>query len=122
MCKPDDQLTGVLLCDECEDMPALFHMEIIIGDEEQSNGSDLKDRLVCDACCNDILEENPNAYEWALIEEQETAQAMDLIASGYDWICLTCQKANHEIESRMEVICPQCQTHFATNPPEHCYE
>ena len=68
----DDQLAGILLCDECVDMPAIFHAEPIIGDEERSNGSDLKERDLCETCLNDLLAgEDGHAYQWTPIEDED---------------------------------------------------
>ena len=54
---------------------------------------------------------------------------VDLIASGYEWICPTCGKLNHEISvpelaedgiNNGAVICT-CGQRFRVNTPEHAY-
>ncbi len=46
---------------------------------------------------------------------------VDLIASGYEWICPICDKLNHEIETTEIVTCSNiaCSESFKTNPAEH---
>lgn len=51
----------------------------------------------------------------------EESERVDLIASGYEWICPNCEKYNREIESKEHVTCGQCGKTFETNPPEHAY-
>ena len=46
---------------------------------------------------------------------------VDIIASGYEWICPDCSQLNHEIEYKEVVSCQNCQETFATNPPEHAW-
>lgn len=47
---------------------------------------------------------------------------VDLIASGYEWICPNCENLNNEIEVTLEVRCSDCKRTFRTHPPEHAYE
>jgi hypothetical protein len=65
---------------------------------------------------------------------------VDLIASGYEWICPHCDKLNHEIEATETVMCritwweseyvdeitlhnlEPCGEEYRTAPPEHAYE
>jgi hypothetical protein len=44
---------------------------------------------------------------------------VDLIASGYEWICPHCERYNLEIEVTSRVTCVGCGKTFETNPPEH---
>lgn len=53
--------------------------------------------------------------------EDYIAQLVDIIASGYEWICPICEKFNKEIDYSQFVTCSECNTDFETNPPEHCY-
>ena len=46
---------------------------------------------------------------------------VDIIASGYEWICPTCKEHNTEIEILETVECQQCKGWFITNPAEHAY-
>lgn len=50
-------------------------------------------------------------------------ETVDIIASGYEWICPACDTLNKEMEYTEQVNCgnPQCFTEFETNPPEHAY-
>ncbi len=54
-----------------------------------------------------------------LIEEDES---VDLIASGYEWICPKCDRFNRVIEHTEKVTCQGCLRTFDTNPPEHAYD
>lgn len=50
--------------------------------------------------------------------------SVDIIASGYEWICPECNTLNNEIEyPRGTVRCCnlQCKTDFECEPPEHAY-
>ena len=46
---------------------------------------------------------------------------VDIIASGYEWICLECGHYEKEYETKTIVKCRACGTEFETNLPEHAY-
>jgi DNA-directed RNA polymerase subunit RPC12/RpoP len=46
---------------------------------------------------------------------------VDIIASGYEWVCPSCGRFNTEIEVKEIVQCPGCEEKFEINPPEHAY-
>ena len=46
-------------------------------------------------------------------------KTVDIIASGYEWICPECGADHDEIEWMTIVTCSNCNTEFQTNPPEH---
>ncbi|MEM3452110.1 MAG: hypothetical protein QW835_00590 [Candidatus Hadarchaeum sp.] len=48
-------------------------------------------------------------------------ETVDLIASGYEWICPNCDKVNAEIEWRETVVCRHCGQQYETNHPEHAW-
>lgn len=48
-------------------------------------------------------------------------EAVDMIASGYEWICPECESFNTETEVGEFVTCGECGMDFETNPPEHAY-
>lgn len=52
----------------------------------------------------------------------EETEIVDIIASGYEWICTRCKSINHEIEYRVAVSCGKCGETFGTNPPEHAMD
>ena len=54
-------------------------------------------------------------------DEVEAMKHVDIIASGYEWICPNCEHYNREIEATATVRCenPECLATFATTPPEH---
>lgn len=57
-------------------------------------------------------------------EEQEwedVTEYVDIIASGYEWICPACEHLQKEIEYMEEVICKECSKKFKTSLPEHAY-
>ena len=51
-------------------------------------------------------------------------ETVDIIASGYEWICPKCGRFNTEIEITETVICEgiDCRAELETNPPEHAYK
>ncbi len=51
-------------------------------------------------------------------------EQVNLIASGYEWICPECERFNTEIEVTETVICKglDCRAEFETTPPEHVYK
>jgi len=49
------------------------------------------------------------------------AESVDLIASGYEWICPNCDYPNHEIEITESVDCKDCGNWYKTNPAEHAH-
>jgi len=46
---------------------------------------------------------------------------VDIIASGYEWVCPACGQFDKEIEVTEEVTCISCHKTFKTRPPEHAY-
>lgn len=44
---------------------------------------------------------------------------VDIIASGYEWICPHCKMHNTEIEILEIVVCQDCKDWYLTNPAEH---
>ena len=46
---------------------------------------------------------------------------VDIIASGYEWICPDCETLNREIEITEIVKCACCDAEFETDLPEHAY-
>ena len=46
---------------------------------------------------------------------------VELIASGYEWVCPHCGHLNYEIEIIERVQCKKCEARFNTNPAEHTY-
>lgn len=57
-----------------------------------------------------------------VLAEYETKKSVDIIASGYEWICPDCNNLNYEIEVIEKVTCAGCGHIFETNPPEHAYK
>ncbi len=47
---------------------------------------------------------------------------VDIVASGYEWVCPICETLNKEISCTEVVICLKrdCKKSFFTNLPEHC--
>jgi protein-arginine kinase activator protein McsA len=117
-------LSGSVLCDDCHVEPAIIHLTPIATDETRSNGPRLTEMDVCEDCANISLKSG--LYEWHPIEsgddeDQDDEDYVPMIASGYDWDCPKCERANHEIEYLEKVTCKECHATFSTNPPEHAY-
>jgi hypothetical protein len=49
------------------------------------------------------------------------SKTVDLIASGYEWICPGCEILNKEIEITGTVKCHECGEEFVTGIAEHAY-
>jgi hypothetical protein len=62
-------------------------------------------------------------YEKGGCSVRSRLPSVDLIASGYEWICPKCNHFNTEIEASESVTCKnaECHEQFTTNPPEHAY-
>lgn len=56
-------------------------------------------------------------------EHQEQKETVDIIASGYEWICPECETLNEVIEYPKTgmVQCEGCGKGFCTDLPEHCF-
>ena len=54
--------------------------------------------------------------------ESGELDSVDVIASGYEWMCPECNHFNTEAGIRDEVECEECHTHFETNGAEHAYD
>ena len=50
-----------------------------------------------------------------------TMETVDMIASGYEWICPDCEWFNKEIEIECEVSCSNCSKTFEVGVVEHAY-
>jgi len=46
-------------------------------------------------------------------------EKVDIIASGYEWVCPACGELNKEIEWREVVTCRYCAETCEANLPEH---
>jgi len=46
---------------------------------------------------------------------------VDVIASGYEWICPKCDKLNREIEYKEFYVCQDCEQEVRADIPEHTY-
>lgn len=55
------------------------------------------------------------------LEQHAQPEAVDLIASGYEWTCPVCNTLNHEIETQTEVTCQTCQIILGTDETHHAY-
>lgn len=49
------------------------------------------------------------------------SDSVDIIASGYEWVCLNCDLLNKEIGFGESVTCSKCGNSFTTRSPEHAY-
>lgn len=50
-------------------------------------------------------------YDWDVI--------IELIASGYEWICPKCEHLNKEIEVLENLVCAQCKETFVMSDYHH---
>lgn len=46
---------------------------------------------------------------------------VELIASGYEWVCPKCKAFKKEIEITEEVFCNNCMTRFVVDNYHHAY-
>jgi hypothetical protein len=49
-------------------------------------------------------------------------ESVDLIASGYEWLCPKCDVVNTEIEVVKEVTCKSCWTTYDVESYQHALE
>jgi len=55
-------------------------------------------------------------------ENFEEHGLVDLIASGYEWICPKCDTFNTEIEITEKVTCPECGATWETGECHHAHK
>ncbi len=55
-------------------------------------------------------------------DKPQGTERVDIIASGYEWTCPTCDTLNKEISCPEVVTCSRedCRVSFFTDSPEHC--
>lgn len=53
------------------------------------------------------------------IQEEYDNAGVELIASGYEWICPKCETLNHEIETSSTVECDECHDIFEVRDVHH---
>ena len=51
----------------------------------------------------------------------ETENEVELIASGYEWICPNCEEFNKEIEITEFVTCDKCNQEYKVQDYYHAY-
>lgn len=54
-------------------------------------------------------------------EDPQEHTLVDVVASGYEWICPVCEVYHREIEHNERLVCTECDEVFEANPPEHVY-
>ncbi len=54
--------------------------------------------------------------------QPEPLPTVDIIASGYEWVCPTCQKLNDEIEVRKNFTCINCDQEVEVYDHLHAYK
>ena len=56
-------------------------------------------------------------------EAQEETETVNIIASGYEWICPECNELNKDIQYEFgrKVTCWNCRKQYETDLPEHAY-
>jgi DNA-directed RNA polymerase subunit RPC12/RpoP len=50
---------------------------------------------------------------------RKSKRKVDLIASGYEWICPICLTQHREIEARAKVVCKTCNHDFLVGEVHH---
>jgi len=55
-------------------------------------------------------------------DESDIDECVDIIASGYEWVCPVCDRLNKEIAWAEEVKCPKCKITFKADVPTHAYD
>lgn len=48
-------------------------------------------------------------------------ESVELIASGYEWVCPHCDILNKEIEVPVRVTCRKCRSQLRVRNAEHAY-
>ena len=102
----------------------LSHEDILIGG---AGLSDTETKYLLD-----LAGQKPLFYAWLAQTDDldlifswmiQTVQpeAVDLIASGYEWICPVCNTLNHEIETKNAVTCATCQSELGTDETHHAF-
>jgi uncharacterized protein YbaR (Trm112 family) len=67
------------------------------------------------------VEKTPKAVFHTPVLEEDEAEQVGLIASGYEWICPLCDQFNKEIEINEQVTCKRCKRVFPVSDYSHCY-
>lgn len=55
-------------------------------------------------------------------DKSDIPETVDVIASGYEWTCLICERLYHEIAWKDKVTCTRCHREFEAAAPEHAYD
>jgi len=50
-----------------------------------------------------------------------TVDEIELIASGYEWVCPGCDELNNEVEVLPEVVCRKCGRRYQVSDHNHAY-
>jgi hypothetical protein len=48
-------------------------------------------------------------------------EPVDIIASGYEWVCPNCEDINRAIDWRETVVCRNCRRKYEASSPEHAW-
>ena len=106
----------VKLCEDCHNMPAIFHLEPYVTDARR------RAKDVCEGCLNALLcTSDAGRWKWDTIEhgDDEKTILVDMVASGYDWECPNCTRGNEVSAWTEKVTCTGCDQTFETMPPSH---
>ena len=68
-----------------------------------------------------LLGSRPADVEGVAYDPDES-KLVDLVVSGYEWLCLNCHEENSEIEATENVTCRKCGKGFETYLPQYTYE
>lgn len=74
-----------------------------------------------------FTDENPVTSEETrrtIAKIEQVLQSVDLIASGYEWICPDpeCETFNREFEARSTVQCESCRAVYQVDEVHHAYK
>jgi protein-arginine kinase activator protein McsA len=119
----------LVMCEQCKCDPAIHVLERIspVTKAERKRKEVMPPfMLVCDDCANDLIEREAADYALAPSTLFETVddfleQFVDIIASGYEWMCPKCETEYHEIEYKNKVFCKECGIQWETGDPNHAY-
>ena len=65
------------------------------------------------------MNKNFEDFEDESDDENPEESSVELIASGYDWVCPVCDHSNHEIEVTEYVVCSKCSCGFPVSEYHH---
>ena len=106
------------------DYDSLENMSCPICNTDMSNDDSPTARTICPKCKINWKDGGTHTLQevFDALRKIDLPESVDVVASGYEWVCPFCDLLNKDIEHKTEVTCQSCLVTYEAEPPNHAYE